>query len=106
MLDGFRVQFVDPYVADDFKDYISDGLTSEWFFGPDDIPGYKVFTNKFYGVQWESDKHAEERLKYPGGAVRRGKEPNYCHFWRVGERADLEAMISHNLGHDLVDIHY
>jgi hypothetical protein len=107
VIDGFRVQFVDPYVAEDFKDYIPDGQFAEWFFGPDDVPGYKTFTNKFYGIQWEKDPHAEETLKRTmGGGARRGKDPSYCRFWRIGEHADLDGMIAHNIGHILVDIHY
>lgn len=106
VIDGFRVQFVDPYVAEDFKDYIPDDLFAEWFFGPDDIPGYKVFTNKFYGIQWEKDPHAEERIKSGGHYERRGKAPSYCNSWRIGERTDLDGIIAHTLGHYLVDIHY
>jgi hypothetical protein len=106
LIDGFRVQFVDPYVAEDFKDYIPDGLIAEWYFGPDDIPAHKKFTSIFYGEQWDKNPHAEELLKIAGGGARRGAAPNFINYWRISEQSDLDGIIAHNLGHILVDLHY
>jgi hypothetical protein len=106
LIDGFRVLFIDPYIAEDYKDYVPDGMFVEWCFVPDDIEGWKKFTNKYYGEDWAADKHAEERLKGTGLYVRRGKEPSYQDPQRTSERADLDGIIAHTLGHHLVDIHY
>ena len=106
LLDGFRVTFVDPYVSEDFKDYFTDDMLSEWYFGPDDIPSHKKFTAAYYGVGWETGPKAEKLEKYPGGSVRRAKPPVHIHFLRTGEQNDLDGQISHMLGHDLVAVHY
>jgi hypothetical protein len=106
LLDGFRITFVDPYVSEDFKDYFTDDMLSEWYFGPDDIPSHKKFTAAYYGVGWETGPKAEKLDKYPGGSVRRAKPPVHIHFLRTGEQNDLDGNISHHLGHDLVAVHY
>src|SRR6185295_7822107 len=80
LIDGFRVQFIDPYISEDFKDYIPDDMFSEFYFGPDDIPSHKKFTTVYYGANWE-DKHGEERLKAAGGSSRRQKSPSYITFF-------------------------
>ncbi len=106
LLDGFRISFVDPYVSEDFKDYFTDDMLSEWYFGPDDIPSHKKFTSAYYGVAWDTGPKAEKLEKLPGAQWRRAKPPEHIHIWRIGEHGDLDGIVSHNLGHDLVDVHY
>jgi hypothetical protein len=106
LLDGFRITFVDPYVSEDFKDYFTDDMLTEWYFGPDDIPSHKKFTSAYYGATWETGPKAEKLEKLPGSRARRAKPPVHIWMWRVGEHGDLDGMVAHNLGHDLVDVHY
>ncbi len=103
VIEGFRVQFVDPYVAEDFKDFIPEDLFAEWYFGPDDVNQNEQFLKKYFGISFEGP-HRDRLLKAAGHPARRGKVNVHC--WRVGEQGDLEGMITHNLGHDLVNIHY
>jgi hypothetical protein len=105
VIEGFRVQFVDPYIKEDFKDYIPDGLFIEWYFGPDDIAQNEQFLKKYYGITFDPDPGRHEKQAKAGGhGSRRGKV--YCDQWKVGEQHDLEGMVTHNLGHHLVNIHY
>jgi hypothetical protein len=106
LLDGFRVTFVDPYVSEDFKDYFTDDMLTEWYFGPDDIPSHKKFTAAYYNKQWGTGPKWEKIEKAAGGDARRGKPPVHIHCWRIGEHGDLDGMVAHTLGHDLVDVHY
>jgi len=106
LLDGFRITFVDPYVSEDFKDYFTDDMLSEWYFGPDDIPSHKKFTSAYYGIAWDTGPKAEKTEKLPGGAARRAKPPVHIHYWRIGEQGDLDGIVAHNLGHDMVAVHY
>lgn len=105
LIEGFRVQFVDPYLSDDYKDYIPDGMFTETFFGPDDINLNEKFLNKYYGMTFEGPNR-QKQLEAAGHGMRRGTAPAYVHQWRTADQSDLEGMIAHNMGHDLVNIHY
>ncbi len=105
LIEGFRVQFVDPYVTEDFKDYIPDGMFHESYFGPDDVGQNEKFLEKFYNITF-SGPFADKRRQAAGHGTRRGSAPSYCHPWRTADQSDLEGMVAHNMGHDLVNIHY
>ncbi|MBL8843778.1 MAG: hypothetical protein JNL90_19810 [Planctomycetes bacterium] len=105
LIEGFRVQFVDPYLSDDYKDYIPDGMFVEYCWAPDDVNQYEKFLNKYYGVTFEGP-FREQRLKMSGHPFRRGTAPGYVDPSRVQDGSDLEGMVAHQMGHHLVNIHY
>ena len=105
LIDGFRVQFIDPYVKDDYKDYLPDQLFSEFCFAPDDPAQYEQFMKKYYGValnehqvQWLKEK------KISGTPFRKGKI--YVRPAATAEQSDLEGDVAHGMGHNLANIHY
>lgn len=104
LIEGFRVQFIDPYVGEDYKDYIPDGMFHESYFGPDDVGLNEKFLGKYYGMTF-AGPFADKQREAAGHSTRRKSAPNYCHQWRSADQADLEGMIAHNMGHDLVNIH-
>ena len=107
LIEGFRVQFVDPYVADDFKDYIPDEMFTETYFGPDDVKQNFDFLKKYYGytIQGQTPEITEKRKNAAGHEIRRSRAPNYVYMWRA-EQIDFEGAIAHNMGHALVNIHF
>lgn len=103
IIDGWRTEFVDPYLDTAFEDYIQDRLTIEWFLGYDDVSKTDQYLTKYYRQRWDENK--EERLKAAGHGQHRAVAPELLHYWKVDESADLEGMIAHNLGHDLAILH-
>jgi hypothetical protein len=104
IIEGFRVDFVDPYADAEFADYIPEHVFAEWWFGPDDVPRHERYFTVYYRQPW--GEHREERLKSEGNGFQRATSPEYVHFWRTDDNADLEGRVAHNLGHDLASIHY
>jgi hypothetical protein len=107
LIDGFRVQFIDPFVADDYKDYIPDGMFAEYFFAPSDTKAYEQFVTKYYGRKLEAKTlewlHAK---KISGTPFRRSKAPSYVDPTLTEDQSDLEGIVAHQMGHFLVNIHY
>lgn len=107
LIEGFRVQFIDPYISEDYKDYLPDGMFVEYCFAPNEIGPYINFMAKYYGFevgersqQWLHDK------KITGTPFRRGTAPSYIDAFVIGEGTDLEGSVAHQMGHHLVNIHY
>jgi len=105
LIDGFRVQFVDPYVKDDYKDYMPETLFAEFCFAPDDPKQYEEFMKKYYGVTLEP-KTVEwlNAKKVSGTPFRRSKL--YVRPSATSEKHDLEGDVAHGMGHMLANIHY
>lgn len=107
LIEGFRVQFIDPYISDDYKDYLPDGMFAEYCFTPDDVSSYENFLGKYYGLQLEDKtKQWLREKKINGNPFQRGTAPKYCHPSLNGDQADFEGIIAHSMGHHLVNIHY
>jgi len=107
VIEGFRVQFIDPYISEDYKDYIPDGLFAEYLFAPDDPSPYQQLLKKHYGV--ELDPRTRDLLvakRISGTPFRRGKAPTYVRPSVTQEQTDLEGNVTHGLGHTLTNIHY
>ena len=105
IIDGWRVEFVDPYADASYEDYIQDHTMIEWFFGDNDIPKSEKYLTVYYKYAWDP-KHKEESLQNAGHGLRRSVAPEYVHYWRTEDGSDLEGFIAHNLGHDLANIHF
>jgi hypothetical protein len=105
VIESFRKDFVDPYRDDAFRDYIPDGRFQEFFFGPDNDDAYKRFREEFYGQSWEKNR-LEDRLKMRGTRMRtRRADADHIAYWRLNEERDIEGIITHTLGHVLVNYH-
>jgi hypothetical protein len=104
IIDGFRVEFVDPYLDADYQDYIPDHVFAEWFLGYDDNVKFDRYWTEFYRRDW--GKHKEEHLKAGGTAFQGPRSPEYVHFWKCGEDENLEGIVAHGLGHDLANLHF
>jgi len=104
VIEGFRAEFVDPYIEEGYKDHIPDGALHTFVFLPDDVPSWKRYTNEVFGVTWSGDR-GEERLKLPGTGAAGGMPRHQRNLWKVGDR-DEEGIICHGLGHSLASRHY
>lgn len=104
VIEGFRKLYVDPYLDDDFVDFIPDEVFAEYFFTPDDKGMYERFYVEFYGLQWD-EKHKEERLNSGGTELARGRK-NYVGYFKYGKDGDLDGNVVHLLGHFLTDLVY
>ena len=104
IIEGVRVEFVDPYLDSAYEDYIRDHVFVEWFFGYDDPVKLDRYWTEYYRQHW--DKNKEERLKNAGHNFQSGKPPESVHYWKTADNANLEGMVAHNLGHDLAGIHF
>ena len=105
VLEQFRMDFVDPYLAEDFPDRIPDHLFLEWHFGPNEIKLHEDLLESFYGHGWGI--HKEETLKLSG--IRRhlaGLKPSFLYYWRIRKDSDLFGIVAHNMGHILAWHHY
>jgi hypothetical protein len=60
IISGFRVEFVDPYEDENFKDTLLDHQFAEWIFGYDDETKLDKYWSEYLGFNWDS--HKEERL--------------------------------------------
>ncbi|PCJ55167.1 MAG: hypothetical protein COA70_02635 [Planctomycetota bacterium] len=104
VIDGFRTQFVDPYLSEKFKDHIPDDLFLEFFFSTDQQMHYEKIYEDYLGGSWGSGDNRRRRLNIHGASVMQGKL--FISYWLVDERADLEGMVVHQLGHRLAERNY
>jgi len=103
-IEGFRTQFVDPYLADDYADNIPDDVFLEFLFVPEDTESYTGYTNGFWGIDWTRDR--ERRLESTGGRVDGSKRNKYKSYWKLVGNQDIDGIICHQLGHALAGFHY
>ncbi len=104
IIDGFRVEFVDPYLDSAYEDHIPDHIFSEWFLGYDDVTKHERYFVDYYRQNWGARK--EERLTMNGQPFLRNIAPFFVHYWRTDETTNFEGMIAHDLGHDLASCHF
>jgi hypothetical protein len=104
IIDAFRVAEVDPYLGDDFKDRIPDTPIVEFWFGPSETNAHEHFLTDWYGLSWGS--HKAERLAALAGSYRRKQPPEYLEYWKIADNKDFEAIVAHDLGHVLANLHW
>ena len=103
LIEGFRVEFVDPYVAEDFEDRIPDGLFIEFFFCRDEAEDHRRFIEEYYqGRVPDPARQAEMN----GHRTLRALMPKILEIWRYDETEDLEGLVLHGVGHALADYHF
>lgn len=103
MIDGFRAEFVDPWLAEDFPDTIPDGRFMEFWWGPEERTAHERFLVEWYGVSWGGN--LEQRVAAMSGRYRRKVEPEYLDYWKIADNTDLDAIVAHQLGHVLANLH-
>jgi len=104
VIDGFRLDFVDPYADATFVDYVPDHVFTEFFFGPDDIAKYEAYFSAYYHQHWGDRK--EQRLKNSNCIVQSDTSPEQLHYYHLYPYIDIEGAVVHHLGHDLAHFHY
>jgi hypothetical protein len=105
IIDGFRVDWVDPYLGDDFKDSIPDSVFVEFWFGPEEANAHEHFLTDWYGLAWGD--HKEQRLAALAGTYRRKQPPEYLEYWKLSKDSrDVDAIVAHDLGHVLSNLQW
>ncbi len=103
-IDAFRVALVDPYASTSFADRIPDELFIEYFFSDDHRGNQEKMLEEYYGLGWGDGERRQKALATAGSSRR--VERRALSYWRTDERADLEGILIHALGHELARIHY
>ncbi|MSR47396.1 MAG: hypothetical protein EXS13_10080 [Planctomycetes bacterium] len=104
MIDGFRAEFVDPWLASDFTDGIPDRRFMEFWWGPEEPPAHERFLTDWYGTSWGGNK--EQRVAAMSGRYRRNDDIEYLDYWKIADNKDFDAIVAHQLGHVLANLHY
>ena len=104
LIEGFRVDLVDPYRSDTYQDNIPDGWFQEFYLGPDDIQMHEKIWESFYAQSWGSRKAQSLQMSGTGGNL--GPPLRRVNYWRLNDGTDLDGLIAHGLGHTLADLHY
>ena len=105
-IEGFRNQFVDPYVDESFPERIPDGPFQEFYFGPDDHSFHERLLTEYFAVSWGDPGNKKRRLESLGNSFVRTTEPPLLEAWRLPEPEDLEGIVVHVLGHALSAYHW
>lgn len=102
-IDGFRRDFVDPYLDEDYPDHIPDHLFLEFWIGPDRREYHERFYTEYYGAAW--GEHKDAALQLRGITRRSATAPEFLDY---GKREDheLNGVVAHRVGHVLADLHY
>lgn len=103
IIEGFRRDFIDPNLGDDFGDPIPDEVFHEFWLGPSDVKLYEGFLEQFYHRSIGSDRR-EERLAMSGTRARGARGAGYLDYFKVDGSGDPEAIVAHGLGHSLANI--
>ncbi|MGB0952418.1 MAG: hypothetical protein ACPG31_04260 [Planctomycetota bacterium] len=104
VIDGFRTQFVDPHLGEDYKDFVPDNLFIGFFFSTDQKMHYEKFYEDYFGGSWGTGQQRERRLNIRGtSGTMKGL---YHSYWLTDEQSDLEGVVVHQLGHRLALHHY
>ena len=104
LIEGFRVDLVDPYRSDTYPDHIPDGWFQEFYLGPDDMVMHEKMWESYYGQGWGARK--EERIQMGGTSTNLGPPLRRVNYWRLNAATDLDGLVAHGLGHTLADLHY
>jgi hypothetical protein len=106
VIEGFRNQFVDPYVSEAFTERVPDGLFQEFYFGPEEVAFHEQFCPAYFGISWGTPEQKARSFESTGNRKLRGTEPRLLDLWRLPQNEDLEGIVAHTLGHSLADYHF
>jgi hypothetical protein len=104
VIEQFRKELVDPYVAEDFKDVFQDRISAEWIFVPDSGKVYRGVSEQYLQSNWDRD--VERRLEIGGERIdgHHNKLFRFLRRWREGDH--LHGQIVHQVGHMLAGLHF
>jgi hypothetical protein len=112
-IEGFRAQFVDPYLGEGYEDRIPDRIFLSFVFLPPDRDQFAAYLGDLYGYRVRNNPDAE-RQDTRGTWLQAGFPQGLVNAWRVGEGSggaleheiDLQAIMCHALGHALAGRHF
>jgi len=58
----------------------------------------------WYGISWGNNQ--EQRIAALAGSYRRKIAPEYLEYWKLADQKDVEAIVAHDLGHVLSNLHW
>ena len=105
ILEGFRREFIEPYLDDEFSDPLPDGLIAEFCFVPEDKEAYEKFWSEYYHIGW-NEATKERSLEAAGTYTFRNAEYGYLCYFKYNDKRDVEGIVAHHLGHVLADHTY
>lgn len=103
IVEGFRREFVDPYVDDDFEDWIPEEKFLEFWVGPDNLQYHEKFLTEYYDHQWGRFK--ENEMAASGALFYLKESPWYLNYRKLLDDIDLEGYVAHSMGSTLADLH-
>lgn len=103
-IEGFQREFVDPYVDDDFKNQVPDGLIQEFYYGPEDPAIHEKMLTDYYGHEWGRNKADE--MKAEGAEFYPKQGAPYLAYRKVVKEIDIPGYTIHTIGHALMDLHF
>lgn len=104
VIEGFRAEFVDPYLDENYPDRIPDELFHEFLFVPEDVEKYEKYSTGFYGASFQQNR--ERRLAMTGGSETNKRRVRFVEYWKTRDDLDLPSVVTHRLGHSLAALHY
>lgn len=107
-IDGFLLEFVDPYVdVVDYRNTVPEGLFIEFFFSPTDSKRlYERFLVDYYGKDWGKGEERERRLASSASSQSLTRPVRDLNYAMLQENNDLEGRVTHAVGHALSRFHY
>jgi hypothetical protein len=99
VIEGFRAEFVDPYLDEDYPDYIPDDTIITISFFPSHTENFQSYAGPIYGRRVKP-----ENPDLGGRGF--GSVPAHVRFyWQLND-VDLEGILCHGLGHALSSRHF
>ena len=104
IIEGFRAEFVDPFLGDEYEDYVPDGLFHEFFITPPGDEAVVAYTKALYGLGWSNNRQV--RLEMGGASLDGDRRKRYRNWYKHRDQLDLQGIVAHGLGHSLAGHHY
>lgn len=104
IIEGFRKEFVDPYIDDDYREHILDSRFARFYFGPKDKAIHERMGTDYFRIRWSRD-NKDRQLNSGGNSFSLGRN-GYLSMFQTDDQRDLEGIVAHRLGHILADLHY
>jgi hypothetical protein len=104
IIEGFRTDFIDPFLGPEGYDPVPEGQFVEFFFCPDDQELMERLFEEYYRKSFGF--HREKSIKIPGHAARGARGIDYLHFWRMGEGTDPEGIVGNAMGKVMANVAY
>ncbi|MEE9391081.1 MAG: hypothetical protein V3W41_01100 [Planctomycetota bacterium] len=104
VIEGFRREFVDPYVSEDEPDIIPEEVFALFVFIPDEAKAFEEFYPEFMGGSW--GKFKKSAIEGSGRATRNLRGISHAYYYKEKEGSDYECWLVNSLGHALADWHY